>query len=96
MSSLGLETEHAAELAAANEDDLSSLRREHVIKRLSLLKSMLLPPDIILRSSGAAASKQEPNEFWPLLDPQNSVGSLCDFLTGIGARERVCLCLPVS
>lgn len=62
--------------------------REQLIERLALLKTMLLQPDVILRSPRVA--KEQPNEFWPLVDTRNSdLEGLCEFLTGIGASNRV-------
>lgn len=87
--SLGLRPGRAERLAAANEGDLSSLPREQVTERLSLLKAMLLQPEVILKSPFAAL--KEPNKFWPLLDTRNSdLEGLCNFLFDIGAETRVC------
>ena len=81
--------DRAEQLAAANEGDMSSLPREQVTERLSLLKAMLLQPEVILRSPDAGL--KEPNEFWPLLDTHNSdLEGLCNFLSDIGAETRVC------
>ena len=86
---MGVRPKRAAQLAAANEEDLGSLPPEQVTERLSLLKAMLLQPDVILRSPGV--SQKEPNQFWPLLDTQHSdLEGLCDFLTDIGVEARVC------
>ena len=85
--SLGVDTRTAMQLAAVNEDDVSCLSREHVMQRLKLLQSTLLPPKIILRSPGT--SLKQPNEFWPLLDPSSPIRALCDLLYGIGAQDKV-------
>lgn len=85
--SLGVDSRTAVQLAAVNEDDVSCLSREHVMQRLELLQTMLLPPKIILRSP--CTSSKQPNEFWPLIDPSSPIRALCDFLYGIGAQDKV-------